>query len=407
MGIVGTNPEQARLLEEARSVLPDADSYLRAMVTARLGLVMVYAAGMPSPGVLKRALALNTEAVSMARRLGDRSALGHVLNARLHALRGIEPAPERLAIGTELVEIAADVDDDLLALQGHMWRVRELLAQGDVDAVDEEIERFAAAHGTGPVHPLLLSYSYNVEAMMALVYGDFEKADRLGPLAMEAAADYNEMALIFYGALMAWTWWQRGELAGLGNVFRDVIARAPSDYPGVRAAIALAHAEAGELDDALRELDALAELGWAAVATDQSESVSLATTAAACGVIGPRAADHAARIYEHLRPYAGTAVVIRAPAAACVGPADQYLGHLATAIGDLALAEVHFEAALRLARRMRSAPFVAAAELELARVLRRRGRGEDEQVAVLLRHAEEAAVRMGLRRLAARAAHPD
>jgi tetratricopeptide (TPR) repeat protein len=407
MGIVGTNAEQVRLLEEARSVLPDADSYLRAMVTARLGLVMVYAAGVPSPGVLKRALALNTEAVSMARRLGDRSALGHVLNARMHALRGIEPAPERLAIGTELVEIAADVDDDLLALQGHMWRVRELLAQGDVDAVDEEVERFAAAHGTGPVHPLLISYSYNVEAMMALVYGDFEKADRLGPLAMEAAADYNEMALIFYGALMAWTWWQRGELAGLGNVFSDVIAQAPSDYPGVRAAIALAHAEAGELDDALRELDALAELGWAAVAADQSESVSLATTAAACGVIGPRAADHAARIYEHLRRYAGTAVVIRAPAAACVGPADQYLGYLATAIGDLALAEVHFEAALRLARRMRSAPFVAAAELELARVLRRRGRGEDEQVAVLLRNAEEAAVRMGLRRMATRAANPD
>jgi hypothetical protein len=55
---------------------------------------------------------------------------------------------------------------------------------------------------------------------------------------------------------------------------------------------------------------------------------------------------------------------------------------------------------------MRSAPFVAAAELELALVLRHRGRGEDEQVAVLLRNAEEAAVRMGLRRMAARAANP-
>jgi hypothetical protein len=78
---------------------------------------------------------------------------------------------------------------------------------------------------------------------------------------------------------------------------------------------------------------------------------------------------------------------------------------LATAMGDLALAEVHFEAALRLARRMRSAPFVAAAELELALVLRHRGRGE-EHVAVLLRHAEEAAVQMGLRRIASRAAAP-
>jgi tetratricopeptide (TPR) repeat protein len=406
MGIVGGNAEQVRLLEEARSMLPDVDSHLRAMVSARLGLIMVYAAAVPGPGVLKRALALNTEAVSMARRLGDRSALGYALNGRMHALWGIERAPERLATGTELEEIAVDVGDDLLALHGHMWRVRELLAQGDVDAVNAEVERFAAAHGTGPVHPLLRSYSYNVEAMMALVDGDFEKADRLGPLAMEAAAGYNELALSFYGALMMWTWWQRGELTALGSVFSDVIAQTPPDHPAMRAALALVHAEAGEPEAALRELDALAELGWAAVTDDQTEGVSLATTAAACGAIGTPAADHATHIYEHLRPYAGTAVVIRAPAAACVGPADQYLGLLATAVGDLALAEVHFEAALRLDRRMRSAPFVAAAELELALVLRHRGRGEDEQVAVLLRNAEEAAVRMGLRRMAARAANP-
>ncbi len=404
LGIVGANAEQVRLLEEARSMLPDTDSHLRAMVTARLGLVMVYAAGIPGPGVLKRALALNTESVGMARRLGDRNALGYALNARMHALWGIDPAPERLATGTELEEIATDVGDDLLALHGHMWRVRELLAQGDVDAVNEEVQRFAA-RDTGPVHPLTISYSYNVEAMMALVAGDFEEADRLGPLAMDTAAEYNEMAFTFYGALMTWTWWQRGELSGLGHVFRDVIAQAPSDYPVVRAALALVDAEAGDVGGALSELDALAGLGWAAVADDQTEGVSLAMTAAACGVIGLRAAGHATNIYEYLRPYAGTAVVIRAPAAACVGPADQYLGMLATAMGDLALAEVHFEAALRLARRMRSRPFVAAAELELALVLRQRGRGE-EQVAVLLRHAEEAAVEMGLRRIASRAAAP-
>jgi tetratricopeptide (TPR) repeat protein len=321
----------------------------------------------------------------------------------MHALWGIDPAPERLATGTEMEEIAADVGDDLLALHGHTWRVRELLAQGDVDAVHEEVQRFAS-RDTGPIHPLAISYSHNVGAMLALVDGNFAEADRLGPLAMETAAEYNEMALSFYGALMMWTWWQRGELAALGHRSHDVIAQASSDYPVVQATLALVHAEAGDVDQALAELDALAGLGWAAVADDQTEGVSLAMTAAVCGVVGARASGHAANIYEYLRPYAGTAVVIRAPAAGCVGPADQYLGLLATAIGDLALAEVHFEAALRLARRMRSAPFVAAAELELALVLRQRGRGEDEQVAVLLRHAEEAALQMGLARMARRAA---
>ncbi len=49
LGLVGANEEQVALLEEARTVLPLEDSHLRAMVTARLGLVIVYAAGVPAP----------------------------------------------------------------------------------------------------------------------------------------------------------------------------------------------------------------------------------------------------------------------------------------------------------------------------------------------------------------------
>ena len=63
----------------------------------------------------------------------------------MHALWDVGAAPERLATGTELGEIADDIGDELLALHGHMWRIRELLAQGDVDAVNEEIARFVPA----------------------------------------------------------------------------------------------------------------------------------------------------------------------------------------------------------------------------------------------------------------------
>ena len=80
---------------------------------------MVYATGVPEPGLLRKSLALSTEAVAMARRLGDRNALGYALNARFHALWGIDPAPERLAVGTELGQIADDIGDELLALHGY------------------------------------------------------------------------------------------------------------------------------------------------------------------------------------------------------------------------------------------------------------------------------------------------
>ena len=176
-GIADANEEHVQLLEEARATLTEEDSHLRAMVTARLGLVILIA---PGPGLQERSLTLNAEAVAMARRLGDRYALGYALSARMHALWGIASAPERLATGTELGEIADDIGDELLALHGHMWRVRGLLAQGDVDAVNEERARFRA-RDSGPVHPREASFSHNVAAMMALVAGDFEYGGEFGP----------------------------------------------------------------------------------------------------------------------------------------------------------------------------------------------------------------------------------
>ncbi len=407
LGIVRANEEQIRLLEEALAALPEGkDSHLRAMVTARLGLVIVYRSDLPTAESLRRSLALSNAAVAMARRLGDRVALGYALNARMHALWGVGAAPERLATGTELGEIADDIGDELLALHGHMWRIRELLAQGHVDAVNEEIARFRA-RDTGPVHPLEASYAFNVTAMMALLEGKFEQAEQLGQRALEVAEGHNELALSFYGALMLWTWWQRGDLTGPVRMFREVVEQTPTEYLTVPAALALLHAEAGNAEASLEQLRWLAAVGWENVADDQSEGVSLAMAAAACSVLGDLASDVAPPLYEGMRRYAGTAIVVRAPAAACLGPADHYLGLLAGTMGDLALAEVHHEAALRLARRMGSPPFVAAAEVELARILRmRRPTADEERVAVLLRSAEESALAMGLHRLARLAAEP-
>jgi len=285
-----------------------------------------------------------------------------------------------------------------------MWRIRELLPQGDVDAVNDEIARYAA-RSTGPIHPLDAAYGYNAGAMMALIAGDIAAQEALGRKALEAAQPHNELAHSFFAALMVWTWWQRDELAPLDTDIRAVIARSPSDSPSAHAAQALAHAEAGATEEALARLHFLEDIGWDNVGG--RSSVTLALAAAACGGLGIRARDTALRVYEEMRLYAGTAVVIRPPAVACLGPADYYLGLLALTSGDLALSQVHFEAALRLALRMRSAPFVAAAEVELARTLRRRHRGDEgERVAVLLRSAEESALRMGLHRLARMAADP-
>ena len=129
---------------------------------------------------------------------------------------------------------------------------------------------------------------------------------------------------------MVWTWWQRDELAPLDTDIRAVIAQSPSDSPSAHAAQALAHAEAGATEEALARLHFLEDIGWDNVGG--RSSVTLALAAAACGGLGIRARDIALRVYEEMRPYAGTAVVIRPPAVACIGPADYYLGLLAMTV---------------------------------------------------------------------------
>jgi DNA-binding SARP family transcriptional activator len=397
IGVPGAKPELAALLEEARAALGPDDEHLRSMLTARLGLVTVYAEGLSGQDLVKQAGALCAEAIAIARRSGDRAALGYALNARLHALWGIDPAPERLAVGTELGKIADEVNDEMLALHGHMWRVRELLAQGDIEAVNREIERFDV-RDAGPRHPLASSFVLNVRAMMALIRGEIDEGDRLAVQAMELATGYNELALPYYAAQMSWTWWQQERLPELEPMFRQVLAEAPADYPVVSSALALLCSEIGKEDEARVELDRLAQLGWDYVAQDQTEGVAMAMTASVIGKL--READYANALYERMRPLAGTAIVIRAPAAACFGPADQYLGLLAMGSGDLSLAEVHFDAAVRLSERMRAEPFTAAAQVQLAGVLVQAGRAsERDRVTELLGAAGESARRIGLPRI--------
>ena len=70
----------------------------------------------------------------------------------------------------------------------------------------------------------------------------------------------------------------------------------------------------GTVDRAMAELAALAAIGWAG-GRRPTEGVSLALAAAACsGRSGrPVAGARGAGIYEEMRPYAGTAVVLGPP----------------------------------------------------------------------------------------------
>ncbi len=66
--------------------------------------------------------------------------------------------------------------------------------------------------------------------------GSFDAAEQFAQTALETAKGYNDMAFRFYGALMAWTWWQRDDLADHRRGRPAIQAESTEEFPILRGA---------------------------------------------------------------------------------------------------------------------------------------------------------------------------
>src|SRR5207253_6640621 len=98
------------------------DGPLEAKLMARLAESLVFSR---EDDDLRTQLA--RDAIEMARRVGDPLVLSYVLRATYVALARPEQAEERLAMATEAVALTEHSGDKLLALQGQILRMVELL----------------------------------------------------------------------------------------------------------------------------------------------------------------------------------------------------------------------------------------------------------------------------------------
>ena len=151
------------------------------------------------------------------------------------------------------------------------------------------------------------------------------------------------------------------------------------------------------------ETEARAEL--ARVASDGLDEfraslwlASLTYLTDACAALGDE--ETAALVYAELAPFGGGNVMI-GHVVACYGAADRYLGMLAATLGEWERAELHFERAMALNRRMGAAR-VAHTAYEYGRMLHRRGGAHRERGAALLGEAATLAARIGMPALLAR-----
>ena len=103
---------EVELLEQVLAVLGEGDSTLRARVLGRLARAL-QAAPLPD-----RRSQLSQAAVAMARRMDDPATLAAVLLERHMATWGPDNLPERLAVATEVVQLAGAGGDRMMEVRG-------------------------------------------------------------------------------------------------------------------------------------------------------------------------------------------------------------------------------------------------------------------------------------------------
>jgi len=395
----GATADAARiaLLEEALAALP-ADGAPRTAVLAQLARELRHTEDQP------RRLTLSSEAITVARRLGDPALLAAALGSRCFALLGIpEHEDERIPLAAELLEVALGCGDRELTIEAYRWRVSDFLARGDLAAADREITA-ASELAERLRQPYYRWWCATWHASRATLAGRFAEAERLAAEAHAIGARVRprDAAAVLSGQL--WTLlWLRGDFEQIVSLMDAFRAQNETVYPELRVSMAAAFAGAGRLDDARREFDGLAAAGFQPLPQRSGSWLHvLANLAETCAILGD--APRARTLYELMRPYAGRAV-LTTTGINCFGPVDRYLGMLAGTRGDWDTAESHFARSLDLCRRLAAPALTAMAQESYAAALVSRDHPEDRARArVLLDAALANAEPLGMQRIVARVA---
>ena len=381
-----------RLLEAAAArARADGD---RARVLARLARELL---GDATATARRRELA--DEALRLARGAGDPGLLADVLDARLHALWDQRGAEDRLAAGSEIIDLARAAGDGERERDGMFWRFVALMELARVAEAESALAAFAhEAAVAGDAAAAVLATARH--AMLAILHGRFEQASLLtAEVAREADRIGLPDAELITGTL-------RGPVA-LELGFTGEWERAPDmmlayarERPGhlLEATAARVLTALGRLDEAAAELARL--LPRALASSGPRWLGAMADLAVVAAATGDSAA--AARIYQAMLPYRGR-LVVWGGAAIAWGPVSHHLGLLAATMGQTGEAVGHFEEAIEFEERTGALPFLAHSLAGLADALTRSG--DAGRAAACRGRSREIAQRLGmavlLRRLGA------
>jgi tetratricopeptide (TPR) repeat protein len=353
------DPVTATLLERAIAAQPEADAPTMVHLETRLAAEL-YFSDRPA-----RARELAGSALRRARKLRDQRALA-AASAVMHDafVVGQKTQAEQLRGSQELLDRARRSGSPSALLGAHRARVFDLLAAGDLPAMDAEILAFRR------VAEPLRSPGYQWwpslwSAMRALLEGRHSLAEErafaahaLGNRAFPALAFINLSFLLFFLRR------EQGRLAELEQVTREYAA-SHADVPALRVALIFLLAEIGRSDEANAMLDAISERDLGAL-RDRNWPASWFQLARAAALVGNR--DVAALLLDDGHRPTEHCVTVSL-ATVCLGATDLAVAWLLATVGEADAADERFAEAERVNARLGARSWLAQARADHAHLL--------------------------------------
>jgi AAA ATPase domain len=348
------NAELLDLLREASRRLEEAGGplALRSRVLAALARTLRHGSDrMPGAEVTQVA----QRAAQLAAAANDPSAQATAKLAVHDAMWIPGTAAARLPVIAEMLDAAQRCGDDDLVAQARLLRAAALLELGDPAGRDELLSYITLAGNLG--HARGRWGALTRQAMFAQLAGRAEESARLGEQALELGLAIGEpdAAGCYFTC--------RSALAAFGvsgpSIEMDAADPLWPMFPVLRAWPFAARGEAAAAAAVLGDFSVLDITMWTGLE-------ALAAAAVVFAVAGSDA--QRSWVYERLRPYAGTHVVVGG-CASYHAAIDHHLGALAASLGDAAAAETHFRAALAMHERLGAAAWARLSEQALAGLL--------------------------------------
>ena len=347
--------EKMEVLEQALAQVGSADAD-----RAQLLAILCSESTVSTP--LEHRMHLAEEAIAVARATNDDATIVRVLNHVLLPL-AVPPLIDRVVEwSTEALDRAARLNDPLLLCAAASGRRYMAACAGDVEEMDRcfAIKEPLVAQLD---QPFLLWVDTLQRGTRALMAGDTAEGERLAGEALKIGMDGGEPdAPVAFGMQMLMVSLWRGTMGELVPLIEQAI----KENPGLlvfRAALALAHSEAGRSEEAQRELQVFADNGF-----DLPMDVTWLTgvTAYAIAAIESDQVDFARPLLNILAPYAEQWHYSDVSAA---GPVSRTLGGLATLLGRFDEADRYLEMAARSSKVAGSTFFTAWTDLYWGRML--------------------------------------